>query len=73
MSYYIILHHKPYDLIRQSHINMTQVQNTSEMLTTIKLDSDTRDQLMDLGKKGESYDTILKRLIAHYKEHPPKE
>jgi len=43
------------------------------MLTTIKLDSETRNQLAELGKKNESYDTILKRLIAHWKKTQPKE
>lgn len=52
---------------------MNTEQTNGDMLTTIKLDSKTRDQLADLGKKNESYDTILLRLIKHYKENPPKE
>jgi len=47
-------------------------QTNIEMLTTIKLDSSTRNELVALGKKNESYDTILKKLIAHWKENPPK-
>lgn len=35
--------------------------------TTIKIQMDTRDDLSDLGKKSESYDTILKRIIAFYR------
>lgn len=37
-------------------------------LTTIKIQTETRDKLADLGKKSESYDTILNRLIDFYKE-----
>jgi len=38
-------------------------------LTTIKIQTETRDRLADLGKKSESYDTILNRLIDFYQEH----
>jgi hypothetical protein len=38
-------------------------------LTTIKIQTETRDRLADLGKKSESYDTILNRLIDFYKEN----
>ncbi|MFA4860667.1 hypothetical protein [Methanoregula sp.] len=38
-------------------------------LTTIKIQTETRDKLADLGKKSESYDTILNRLIEFYREH----
>jgi hypothetical protein len=41
--------------------------------TTLRVSVETRDQLVDLGKKNESYDTILRRLIAHWKKNPPKE
>nr|WP_321353138.1 hypothetical protein [uncultured Methanoregula sp.] len=37
-------------------------------LTTIKIQTETRDRLADLGKKSESYDTILNRLIDFYLE-----
>jgi hypothetical protein len=38
--------------------------------TTIPLEKETRDRLRMLGKKGETYDQILKRLmsIAEYEE-----
>ena len=38
--------------------------------TTIPLEKGTRDRLRSLGKKGETYDQILKRLmsIAEYEE-----
>jgi predicted DNA-binding protein len=42
------------------------------MDTTIRLSSDTRDKLVALGKKGESYDTLIARLIEHYKKSLPK-
>ena len=41
-------------------------------LTTIKIQMETRDKLADLGKKSESYDTIINRLINFYKENPKK-
>ncbi len=31
--------------------------------TTIMVSTDTRDRLRSLGKKGESYETVLKRLL----------
>jgi hypothetical protein len=37
-------------------------------LTTIKIQTETRERLADLGKKSESYDTILNRLIDYYLE-----
>jgi hypothetical protein len=38
--------------------------------TTIPLEKGTRDRLRSLGKKGETYDEILRRLmsIAEYKD-----
>ena len=42
-------------------------------LTTIKIQTETRDKLADLGKKSESYDTIINRLIEFYLAHPKKE
>jgi hypothetical protein len=34
--------------------------------TTIKITTDTRDQLRELGKMGEDYNTVIRRLIAEY-------
>jgi hypothetical protein len=42
-------------------------------LTTIKIQTDTRDKLADLGKKSESYDTIINKLIDFYRENKKKE
>ncbi|WP_292544334.1 hypothetical protein [Methanoregula sp.] len=42
-------------------------------LTTIKIQTETRDKLADLGKKSESYDTILNRLIDFYRDNKKKE
>jgi len=42
-------------------------------LTTIKIQTETRDKLADLGKKSESYDTILNRLIVFYLDNKKKE
>ena len=37
-----------------------------DAVTTIPLRRATRDRLRELGKKGESYDTLLKRLMDVY-------
>lgn len=37
-------------------------------VTTIQLEMRTRDRLMDLGKKSETYDNILNRLIDFWKK-----
>ncbi len=42
-------------------------------LTTIKIQTETRDKLADLGKKSESYDTIINRLIEFYRVNAKKE
>jgi len=34
------------------------------MLTTIVVTKETRDRLKDLGKKGESYEHILRRILS---------
>ena len=34
--------------------------------TTIPLTPETRDRLKALGKKGETYDALLNRLLDHY-------
>lgn len=34
--------------------------------TTIPLTMDTRDRLKALGRKGETYDELVNRLIDHY-------
>jgi hypothetical protein len=34
--------------------------------TTIRINNTTRDRLVDLGKKNESYDTIINKLIDSY-------
>jgi predicted DNA-binding protein len=34
--------------------------------TTISLDEETRDRLKALGRKGETYDDLVNRLIDHY-------
>ncbi len=36
--------------------------------TTIPLEKETRDRLKDLGKKGETYDELVNRLIDHFME-----
>ncbi len=36
--------------------------------TTIELSKETRDQLKELGKKGETYDEIIRKLLKLAKE-----
>jgi hypothetical protein len=37
-------------------------------ITTIPIDKSVRDELKNLGKKGETYNTIIRRLIDSYNE-----
>lgn len=37
---------------------------------TILLDSDTRERLKQVGRKGQTYDDVIKELIDH--REPPK-
>lgn len=39
-----------------------------EDVTTIQLSIETRNQLKELGKKGETYDEIIKKLLALVKD-----
>ena len=42
-------------------------------VTTVKLSKKTRDELADLGKKNETYEGIIRRLMDFYvKNGPPK-
>lgn len=45
------------------------------MTTTIPLEKGTRERLRSLGRKGETYDQVLKRLIsiAEYEEFMTKQ
>jgi len=36
---------------------------TKESITTIQISKETRDKLKELGKKGDTYDEIVKRLL----------
>jgi predicted CopG family antitoxin len=38
------------------------------MATTIQIKKDTREKLKRFGHKGESYDTIIERLISYFEE-----
>jgi predicted CopG family antitoxin len=37
-------------------------------ITTIQISKETREKLADIGKKGETYDDIIKKLIKKAKE-----
>ena len=34
--------------------------------TSLRIDTGTRDRLKEIGKKNESYDTLINRLLDHY-------
>ena len=38
------------------------------MATTIQIQKNTREKLKRLGHKGESYDTIIERLMSYFEE-----
>lgn len=40
--------------------------------TSIKIQMSTRDRLVELGKKNESYDTIINKLIDEHEQHAAK-
>lgn len=40
----------------------------NEEITTIQISKEARDQLKELGKMGETYDDVRKRLIKKAKE-----
>lgn len=53
-----------------NYIIMTTETTSGDMpQTSIKIQMSTRDRLVDLGKKNESYDTIINKLIDFYEEH----
>jgi len=39
-------------------------------LTSIKIQGETRDRLVELGKKNESYDTLINKLVDFWETHP---
>lgn len=39
---------------------------TLDIRTSISLTPQTRERLVDIGRKNESYDTLLNRLMDHY-------
>lgn len=50
---------------------MNEVQNNDPQMpyTSIKIQMETRDDLKELGKMGDTWDTVIKRLIQFYREH----
>jgi len=53
-----------------NYIHMYIDETIDEMpLTTIRIQTTTRDELTELGKKGESYDTVIRKLIEEHKQH----
>ena len=49
------------------------MMNSDLILTTIKLSSDSRDRLRDYGKKGETYEDILIKLMDNWDANHDKE
>jgi len=48
-------------------------KSPSGLVTTIQVRPETRDRLKDLGKKGDTYDEIINRLIDFWLEMSPKQ
>ena len=44
----------------------------SDMDTTVRVSTDTRDKLVEIGKKNESYDSLILRLIEYYLQKEKK-
>ena len=38
-------------------------------MTTIRVSKETQEMLKNIGKKGETYDDVIRRLIEFYIEH----
>ena len=47
---------------------MSALENEELPKTTILIETKTREELRLLGTKGESYDTIIRRLMEHWKK-----
>ena len=45
-----------------------QIQTHAQTYTSIQLTVSLRDRLKDLGKKGESYEDIIERLLEVYQQ-----
>ncbi len=57
-----------------NYIHMISVNNADQMpQTTIRIQTATRDRLVDLGKKNESYDTIINKLVDFYENRRTEE
>lgn len=48
---------------------MLEENNLVKEYKPLKISPESHQDLMDLGKKGESFDEIIKRLIRFYKEN----
>jgi predicted CopG family antitoxin len=47
---------------------VAQQQEQQDMSKMIRIDNDVHKELGELGKKNESYNDIVRRLIEHYKK-----
>jgi len=47
---------------------MTQAETSGMGRTTVSLDEETADELHAMKQRGDSYDDVVQRLIAHYAE-----
>lgn len=53
-----------------NYIHMPNEDTVIEMpQTTIRINTSTRDRLVELGKKNESYDTIINKLIDEHEQN----
>lgn len=60
----------PIDLYN-SHINIQAIMTSIAMdeVTTVQILKTTRDRLLEIGKKKESYDTIINRAVDALEKH----
>jgi predicted CopG family antitoxin len=47
---------------------VVQQQEQQDMSKMIRIDNDVHAELGELGKKNESYNDVVRRLIEHYKK-----
>ena len=67
MYAYVVLIYKCYKIVI-----MDNVIDEMRDYTSIRVEKDIRDKLDALGKRRESYNVIIKRLIDFYEQHPDK-
>jgi len=47
-----------------NHVNDIDIMTSTEKKTTVALSEETKEQLANFGKKGESFDSIIQNMIS---------